>query len=331
MTHSAGHSAQHPAQHPARYTARCTEDLLALVPIVLGFEPDESVVMFTFGGRASFHARVDLPPPDEVDACVSALLAPARRHRVTGVVFVLFGSMDHLVRRTARALRRRFQTSGIRVIDVIQAHDGRWFAPLGRPGVPAHGVPYDVVDHPFRLQAVVEGQVLAASRQELVARLQPDRAAVAAVEDALGRLREERPLDGPALRTLLGRHLVAGTLPDDVESARILLAAHDAQARDQAWSGMRRADAREHVRLWTDLVRRAPRGLVAGAAGVLAFAAWMHGDGATAWCALDRCLEDDPDHSLGQLVAHALERAVPPCDEWTLGETHGTFPRGRAG
>jgi hypothetical protein len=42
----------------------------------------------------------------------------------------------------------------------------------------------------------------------------------------------------------------------------------------------------------------------------------MHGEGALAWGAVDRCLEDDPDHSLGRLMATALEHAVPPKDEW---------------
>ena len=36
------------------------------------------------------------------------------------------------------------------------------------------------------------------------------------------------------------------------------------------------------------------------------------GDGALAWCAVDRGREVDPDHSLAGLVADLLEGAVPP-------------------
>ena len=62
-------------------TARSPEDLLALVPIVLGFVPRESVVMLTFGAQRTFHARVDLPVREaEVAEVVQALLEPARRH-----------------------------------------------------------------------------------------------------------------------------------------------------------------------------------------------------------------------------------------------------------
>jgi hypothetical protein len=341
--------------HTTRYTARCAEDVLAVVPVILGFEPEESLVMLTFGGREPFHARIDLPPPEGIDACVTALLDPALRHGVQHVVFTLFSGRDRLVRSVARALDRRFAAAGVRVVDVIQAHDGRWFTPLGRSGVPVHGVPYDVSDHPFRVQAVVDGQVTASSRRELGERLRADRAGVAGVEAALVALWEglpaavrralERPAsaretrdllsrvrpDGPALRAMLAPHLRAGTTLDDREAALVLLAVHNAAIRDHAWFGMRRAEAVHHVDLWTDLVRRAPDGLVAGAAGVLAFAAWMHGDGALAWCAVDRCLADDPDHSLGRLVAEALERAVPPWEDWPTGGPVTVFSPGMAG
>jgi hypothetical protein len=217
------------------------------------------------------------------------------------------------------------------------------------------GVPYDVSDHPFRARAVLEGKVMAGSRDELAERLNADEEAVAAVEDALGELWDRLPPDvqvaldepttsdealallgrvrpdGPTLRAMLDRHLSAGTAADDEEAARILLAVHNGEIRDHAWVGMRRDQAVHHVRLWTDLVRRAPDGLVAGAAGVLAFAAWMQGDGALAWCAVDRCLADDPRHGLGRLVSDALERAVPPLEEWPADLGHTMFPRGLAG
>ena len=46
---------------PTTLTARTPEDILAVVPVVLGFEPTESLVMLTFGSDPPFHARVDLP------------------------------------------------------------------------------------------------------------------------------------------------------------------------------------------------------------------------------------------------------------------------------
>jgi hypothetical protein len=120
------------------------------------------------------------------------------------------------------------------------------------------------------------------------------------------------------------RHVAAGTTPDDAEVARLLRGMLDVRVRDAAWSPLRRPQAREHVELWADVVRRAPDPLVPAPAALLAFAAWQAGQGALAWCAVDRCVEVDPGYSLAGLVAERLTRAVPPDTwdgdfDWTVG------------
>ena len=47
---------------PSAFVARTPTDLVAVVPAVLGFHPQDSVVLLTFGPPGgAFHARVDLP------------------------------------------------------------------------------------------------------------------------------------------------------------------------------------------------------------------------------------------------------------------------------
>jgi hypothetical protein len=70
--------------------------------------------------------------------------------------------------------------------------------------------------------------------------------------------------------------------------------------------------ARDHLALWAALLRGAPDPQVPDTAAVAAFCAWQSGDGALAWCALDRCFELDPDHGLATCLAGCLARAVPP-------------------
>ncbi len=73
--------------------ARTPEDLLALVPVVLGFEPTGSVVMLTFDAEHPFHARVDLPDTAEDAAAVADLLLdPAAHHGVGRVVLLLYAT-----------------------------------------------------------------------------------------------------------------------------------------------------------------------------------------------------------------------------------------------
>ena len=147
-------------------TARTPEDVLAAVPVVLGFEPRDSVVMLTFGGAETFHARLDLPSPEAAGEAADLLLEPALRHAVARVLFVLYCEEGRAFRSAVRELRRRFGAAGIEVVEVLRAHGGRWFAP-GRPGAPPGGVAYAVADHRFRAQAVLDGIVVHGSRAEL--------------------------------------------------------------------------------------------------------------------------------------------------------------------
>jgi hypothetical protein len=296
-----------PAPRATRFTTRTPEDVLAVVPVVLGFEPRESVVMLTFGGDETFHARVDLPPPPEADEAVDQLLEPALRHRVTRVLFVVYADDGPAARAVLRRLRPAFGRAGIDVVEVFRAHDGRWFAP-GRPGAPAAGVPYDVGGHLFRAQAVVDGIVVHGSRAELVAALCPSPRAVDEVARAVRRAVPSPPGE---IADLVDVRLEAGRFTA-VELARVLLGLLDVEGRDAAWAAMSRDVAALHVRLWTDAVQRAPDDLVAAPAAVLALAAWLAGHGALAWCAVDRCQAVDPGNTLAQLIADMLTNAVPP-------------------
>jgi hypothetical protein len=309
-------------------TARTPEDVLAVVPVVLGFEPTESMVMLTFGSDQPFHARVDLPDrADAVAEMAASLVDPAREHRVPRVFLIVYSARDlfadRALERTAQALRG----AGVAVIDGLRTDGHRWSPVPGRAGVPPDGVPYDLSAHPFAAQAVYDGRVVHASRDRLAATVAADPDLVGRVVPALAALTGE-PLpaldEGLWARELVLRHVRVGGAPDDAELARLLRGILDVRVRDAAWSPLRREHAREHVEFWADVVRRAPDPLVPAPAALLAFAAWQAGQGALAWCAVDRCVEVDPGYSLAGLVAELLTRAVPPDTwegdfDWTVG------------
>ena len=292
---------------PTPLRASTPEDVLAAVPVVLGFEPLQSVVMLTFGGVETFHARIDLPPPTELDRAVTLLLEPALLHRVERVVFVLYAEDRPATRALLRRLRRSFRRAGIDVVETFRAHEGRWFAP-GRPGAPPGGVPYDISGHRFRAQAVTEGIVVHGSRAELEELLDARRDEVERVVRA-ARLALPSP---PGEIADLVDHRLSGGRFTTLELARVLLGLVEPGGRDAALAAMEREAAQGHVRLWTDAVQRAPDDLVAAPAAVLALAAWLAGHGALAWCAVDRSRAATPECSLADLVADLLTRAVPP-------------------
>lgn len=295
------------------FTARTPDDVLALVPVVLGFAPRDSVAMLTFGAGHPFHARVDLPAdPADLPEVVELLLAPARQHRVRQALFVVYTGDASLAREAAGLLGCAFERDGVEVLGTLRADGDRWWPAVGTlPDVPPEGVPYDVSAHPFSAQAVLDGRVLHGSRDELRATLRSDDRRVARVVGALADVAADPP-DADWVAALVRRHCGDGTVPTDEDVARLLRGLLDPDVRDAATSGLGRATAREHVGFWTDVVRRSPDPLLPGAAALLALAAWQAGHGALAWCALDRCAEVDEDHPLAGLVARVLAEALPP-------------------
>jgi hypothetical protein len=297
-------------------TARGPEDLLAAVPVVLGFRPEDSLVMLTFGAARSFHARLDLPARADDQALaevVDALLPPSRKHAVDHVAFVVYSADAVLASRLAAALVPAFVADGIGVVDVLRAHAGCWCGVPVRAGAEeSRPVPYDDLHHPFSAQAVFEGRVTHATRDHLRATVAPDIDLARRREARLAELGEPGPADVVRARDLVTGWVASEETPDEAGACRVLRAVTRVEVRDAALFAVTHDTVHEHLRVWTTLLRGAPDTQVPDVAAVAAFCAWQAGQGALAWCALDRCFEVDPDHRLGQCLAECLVRAVPP-------------------
>lgn len=298
-------------------TAKNPTDLIASVPVLLGFTPTESVVMLTFGPHRSFHARIDLPRSvADREVVIEALLEPVLRYEVETVAFVLYSTATVGVRSLARALCEAFEAQDVSVLDALHATGTEWFPML--PGItPADvGVPYDDRTSPIALKALVEGHVTYESRSALAATLRADVASVSAVASHLRPtgVRDGRQAleDAVWALSLVRTHAQDNTQPDDADVARLLVALVNLKVRDAVWCALTLETARDLVQFWSGIVRRSPLSVLAAPATLLAFAAWLSGHGALAWCALDRSRESDKDYSLAHLLAHMLNRAIPP-------------------
>lgn len=293
--------------------ARSPEDLAAFVPLALGFAPHRSVVLVGLG-RGTMSARVDLPvDPDDVDDLAHVLLRAARRNDVREAVVLVYDDDTTVADEAAWTLHEELTAAGIRVLEVLRVHDDHWFAVLpGAPLAAYRGVPLRLTDHPFTAQGVYDGRVTHASRDALRATLAQDE--VAARRTAAD-LAGAAPMPVGALEALARGHVAARSVFTAAELASVALTVTDAQRRDEAWAWLDRSLAQDAVDLWSDAVRRLPTSHVAGPAAVLAFAAWLAGNGALAWCAVDRCREGQRPHSLGDLVAGLLDSATSP-EEW---------------
>jgi hypothetical protein len=218
---------------------------------------------------------------------------------------------------------------GARLVCAVRAHGQRWWRIGAPPDDP--GTEYDVSAHPFMAQLVLEGTVVLGSRRELAESLvghdPGDAAAVTAALTSLAprlgprtvpavghrELRDRLVPEGHWVRHRVRRWLTDRERLDPYDTARLAVAtAASVEVRDVAWAEIARENARAHVDLWRDVVRRVPSEVRHAPATLLGFAAWLSGNGALAWCAVDVARESEPDYSLARLLADVLTQAMPP-------------------
>jgi hypothetical protein len=310
-------------------------DLLALVPGLLGFHPEGSVVVMTIGNaRHTFHARIDLPADDaERNQLGEHITSVAVRNGVRQLAVLLYTDDATLADLTASCLTQCLAAAGVDVVCAVRADGARWWS-LGRPDERRRGhdpgTPYDVGSHPLMAQTVMEGTVVLGSRQELadslvgsdpdetgeVARLAAEVAIRLRQAPSPAVARQRLVVEGRWVRDRLSRHCEDGRRLDTGDVARLLGLVHvSTEVRDVAWVEITQATARAYVDLWRDVVRRSPVELRAAPAALLAFAAWLSGHGALAWCAVDCAQDADPDYGLAGLLTQVLAAGMPP-SEW---------------
>lgn len=104
----------------------------------------------------------------------------------------------------------------------------------------------------------------------------------------------------------------AGSAVTDDQLAWLAVSLTDLRVRDDAWARMDPGHSQAHLRLWTDVMRRAEPALVPAPAALLAYVAWQSGNGTLAGMAIDRALAADPGYSLALLLADVIAAGIPP-------------------
>ena len=289
-------------------------DLVAVVPHLLGFAPQDSLVCVPSqsGGPT---ARVDLPEYDvDLDQIVEALCDAYRRHReICPSLSVLAFTDDgpHATHAAEALLARLTRTQAI---DAVLWVDGDTWTDL-RTGETGHAdqATRDRISAEF----VVRGRALPKSaREELARDLRGDGSELAKLLPAHHtRVHALSPDDladeGGWLLHSIQSFATDEVPPTDVVAARIVAALHQPALRDLVVAQHTRSTAETMSCLWRDLTRRTPALDVAPVAEVLAFSSWLAGNGAQAWTAID-LIQNRRDHGIADLVAQALAVAAPP-------------------
>jgi hypothetical protein len=312
-------------------TLRSPADVLAAVPYLLGFHPQDSIVVVAVRRAEVIHAaRYDLGASADT-AHVAAIVARQGAETATIIGYGPAAAVAPEAERAARDLT----AAGVAVHDVLRVAGGRWWSctcteplccpPEGRPCEPTGAV---------AAAATYAGHVALPDRAALVAQVAPatgpERAEmVRATAGAERRLAALLSVPPPSVRAALGRagraavrHAArqagaGGRLTADETAWLAVLLVH-LPTRDLAWS--RIGGEPWQVPLWTDVLRRAEPPYVPAPACLLAFAAWRAGHGALASAAVDRALAQDPAYSMAVLLEDVLRYGLPPSalDGWPV-------------
>ena len=308
-------------------------DLAAAIPQLIGFHPEESVVLVALGGesgkRVGLTVRGNIPPPQYAAAVAATVVRSLRRDEPEAVVVAIVseapdepdGGLPH--RALLHEVTLALTADSLPVALALLVRDGRWWD-YDEPGDPGTPLPGGVSE--LAAASVATGQVVVDSRQALIDRIAPPggraRGDMAVVAKQVEREQIDRVAavgaDAVAEETWtaigdgLARCRDRAPLPD-AAVARITWGLRDILVRDRA---LRLAldDFPAVESLWTACTRRAPRAWVPAPATLLAVCAWLRGDGAMAGVALDRALTVDPDYYFARLLSHGLAECIPPAD-----------------
>lgn len=290
--------------------------LVAAVPYLIGFHPQESLVLVALQQRrVLLTLRVDLA---DADGSAAELAGRLQAAGADSVALLLYTEGDAAVHAETTATLGGLVAD--RLLDVLVVRAGRWRSLLcANPACcPPDGTPLESAPPPLAVAMAVQ-----AGRQVL-----PDRAAlvasVARVDEpaVTAALATARTGGGAGVgagarkraRAALRRWSASGgrgELPAG-DAADLLVALGEREWRDELLLASAKMADDTLLPLLQRLCRLAPDDLLGPAATLLAVAAYLRGDGSLANVALERALAADPGYAIALWLVAALDAQVPP-------------------
>ncbi len=331
-------------------TMRGPADMAELLPYLLGFFPDDSIVAVGLQGadlQQGGVIRLDIPesPGEWRQAATDTAgllvrLSEQRDDKPAEVLVYLCRDPDpgesepvlDGLAPLAEDLRAAFERQGVRVKEALCISGGRWWSFLcHRPGCCE---PSGNVIHPTRgpgpvvAAATFAGLAPRGSRKAIVAGLAPiGQPGAEAQRLALERVAAGRPgRAGPshphphgqagALLDQVMAEFAAGAREIDEQRTALLLAGlQDKLLRDRAAEYAEPAELGAAQRLWRFLAQRCVvpyEGYASAPLTLLAWTSWLAGDSATARIVLAHVLKADPYYLLAQLLYESLNGGLSP-------------------
>lgn len=304
---------------PASIKINGPGDLISVIPYLLGFAPESSLVVAGFnelGYRSAF--RVDLPDRPEHALGVPDLVGQLLRSGCGQCIAIVYGP-ESIAGPVAAVTARRCEAADVEVIEVLRVEQGRyWSLTCDGPCCPP-GREVQVLTE-AELACFAAGVVALADRAAVAAQFDPaDKGARAAVAaDTIACREMNAGQDQAAWRNdeydYVDQWWDFPVLPWPAAMARLGLALADGQIRDRALQHIATHPDQVRLDVWIWLVRHLDGDLVAGAAIVAGFAAYCSGNGTLATEAFHLALAAAPGDERAEALAEACHLGVPPSE-----------------
>ena len=307
-------------------TLTSPHDLLAAIPFLIGYHPENSLVLVALkDDNVGMAMRVDMPT-DIAPESYDLLASHFQREAADAALIVAYvdsqSDPEAVLINTSAALLR----AGISIKESLIVSDGRYRSmlchdseccpPLGSP-IPdidssRIAAEHVIAGHPMPF-ANVSGlvQSIAALPSAMQESWQSEVRAFWIESDSESLLDLQR--DGAtAVIDLAGEYAQGRGAEDRELAARVIGRISDIQVRDYALGSHNDETADAYWQMWRELLLIAPRGFVAPIASIFAALAYERGEGALAHKALDRALADDERYWLALLLRRVFTAGWPP-------------------
>jgi hypothetical protein len=319
------------SMHRADFQLNRPGALIAALPAVLGFVPENSLVLMSLdGGELGSVMRIDLGDGllDRIEHLVE-VAAAAEPDAAIAVVVDADGARcsvcDEEHQELCETLREALALNDIvllaaHVVDRV-ACGGRWHC---ADGCGASGEVDDPSASPLAVAAVLDGRRLYPRRADLqavVAVDDPARSAELAAtikRQAVTRAAAHRADPAGCCRRDVENAMAAavrvagGQSLSDAEFAELGCALRDVQVRDTLYALAVGENAGPAESLWAVLARALPQPWRVEALVLLAFSAYARGDGPLAGVSLEAALRCEPDHRMAGMLDTALQSGLRP-------------------
>ncbi|SUA48706.1 Uncharacterised protein [Nocardia africana] len=321
-------------------------DLVAAIPALLGFTPHDSllfVVLAPVSRAIDCIGRVNLTMPDDnlsaklddlVGLCLHAQSSEVLMIVVCGPAYTLDETALPTYRELAGKVSAYLHSHGICLRSAWATAEitpaGRWWSLFDD----TVGDVSDPQSSPVAVRSVVAGRPIHSTRDDLDAIVAPDVSMSHDVGAVLAQCRTNRPDlddDSPQARAATARDIerllaaieavAAGETLTAADLAEAVTALHVPLVRDCMRDLVHTPLDAAANQLWAILTRAVPGPDRAEPALLLAYWAYVHGEGIVAGIALDVALQAVPTHSLAQLLSQALRSGIPPAAIAKLGAT----------